>query len=162
MGVRTQAVSARARKGVLAIAILTEHAVEVPTVPFRGIDPFRYLDHPIFFAREEETHRLTSLVSVYRGVMLYGDSGSGKSSLINAGLIPEAIRQGFQPERLRVQPRGSRRARDRADRRDRPRHRATTVDSHARGRGGVVPERAVDRRVRAARRVRRVSVTGCC
>jgi WD40 repeat protein len=74
-------------------------------VPYRGIDPFRYIDHAIFFARAEETHRLTSLVSVYRGVMLYGDSGAGKSSLINAGLIPEAIELGFQAERLRVQPR---------------------------------------------------------
>ena len=81
--------------------------VALPTVPYRGIDPFRYRDHPIFFAREEETRRLASLVSVYRGVMLYGDSGSGKSSLINAGLIPEAVRLGFQPERLRVQPRES-------------------------------------------------------
>jgi WD40 repeat protein len=42
---------------------------------------------------------------VYRGVLLYGDSGSGKSSVVNAGLIPEAIRLGFAPERLRVQPR---------------------------------------------------------
>jgi hypothetical protein len=44
-------------------------------------------------------------VTVYRGVMLYGESGVGKSSLINAGLFPEAERLGFHPERLRVQPR---------------------------------------------------------
>ena len=50
---------------------------------------------------------MASLVSVYRGVLLYGDSGSGKSSLVNAGLIPEAIQLGFAPERLRVQPRAS-------------------------------------------------------
>jgi hypothetical protein len=50
---------------------------------------------------------LASLVSVYRGVLLYGDSGSGKSSLVNAGLITEAIRLGLAPERLRVQPRAS-------------------------------------------------------
>ena len=30
---------------------------------------------------------MASLVSVYRGVLLYGDSGSGKSSLVNAGLF---------------------------------------------------------------------------
>jgi WD40 repeat protein len=42
---------------------------------------------------------------VYRGVMLYGDSGNGKSSLINAGLLPEAASMGFAPERIRVQPR---------------------------------------------------------
>jgi hypothetical protein len=79
--------------------------VAVPATPYRGIRPFRYLDHPIFFAREAETQHLASLVAVYRGVMLYGDSGAGKSSLINAGLLHEAIRLGFSPERVRVQPR---------------------------------------------------------
>ncbi|MEN3282216.1 MAG: hypothetical protein V7607_3356 [Solirubrobacteraceae bacterium] len=48
---------------------------------------------------------MASLVAVYRGVMLYGDSGDGKSSLINAGLLPDVIGLGFRPERLRVQPR---------------------------------------------------------
>lgn len=77
----------------------------LPHLPYRGIQPFRYVDSPIFFAREEETRLLLQLVSVYRGVMLYGDSGVGKSSLINAGLLPAAARLGFEPERIRVQPR---------------------------------------------------------
>jgi len=86
---------------------VSELAPALPSSPYRGIHPFRYRDRAIFFARDEETHRLTSLVSVYRGVLLYGDSGSGKSSLVNAGVIPEAIRRGFAPERVRVQPRSS-------------------------------------------------------
>ena len=86
---------------------MNELAAAVPSTPYRGIHPFRYLDHAIFFARDEETRQLASLVCVYRGVLLYGDSGSGKSSLVNAGLIPEAVRLGFAPERLRVQPRAS-------------------------------------------------------
>jgi len=77
----------------------------VPAVPYRGIRPFRYVDHAIFFAREEESRRLASLVAVYRGVMLYGDSGNGKSSLINAGLLPDITELGFRAERVRVQPR---------------------------------------------------------
>jgi WD40 repeat protein len=44
-------------------------------------------------------------VAVYRGVFLYGDSGNGKSSLVNAGLLPQARRLGFEPVRVRVQPR---------------------------------------------------------
>ena len=79
--------------------------VAVPATPFRGIQPFRYVDHAIFFAREDETRHLASLVAVYRGVMLYGDSGAGKSSLINAGLLPEAVELGFRSEVVRVQPR---------------------------------------------------------
>jgi hypothetical protein len=38
-------------------------------------------------------------------VLLYGESGAGKSSLVNAGLFPVAERAGFRPERVRVQPR---------------------------------------------------------
>ena len=48
---------------------------------------------------------LTSLVAFYRGVLLYGDSGNGKSSLINAGLLPQARQLDFEPVRVRVQPR---------------------------------------------------------
>ena len=79
--------------------------MSVPRVPYRGICPFRYADHAIFFAREEETVELASLVSVYRGVLLYGDSGAEKSLLLNAGLMPLLIDRGFAPMRVRVQPR---------------------------------------------------------
>jgi WD40 repeat protein len=48
---------------------------------------------------------LSSLVAVYRGVFLYGASGNGKSSLVNAGLIPAVRELGFVPVRIRVQPR---------------------------------------------------------
>ena len=44
-------------------------------------------------------------MAVYRGTFLYGDSGNGKSSLVNAGLLPQARRLGFEPVRVRVQPR---------------------------------------------------------
>lgn len=42
---------------------------------------------------------------VYRGVLLYGESGVGKSSVVNAGLIPAAIDEGLRADRIRVQPR---------------------------------------------------------
>jgi hypothetical protein len=43
-------------------------------------------------------------VTMYRGVLLYGDSCAGKSSLLNARFVPDAIADGFLPERIRVQP----------------------------------------------------------
>lgn len=79
-------------------------ALPKPRDPYRGILPFRLLDWRIFFERDAETQRLTNLVSLYRGVLLYGQSGGGKSSLLNAGLIPHALRQGRAPERIRVYP----------------------------------------------------------
>jgi WD40 repeat protein len=75
-----------------------------PREPYRGIEPFRFVDRPIFFERRDETRRLIRLVSIYRGTLLYGESGVGKSSVINAGLIPAMLEEGFLPERLRVQP----------------------------------------------------------
>src|SRR2546426_3485076 len=74
--------------------------VSFPEAPYRGIYPFRYIDHPIFFERLNETQTLLRLTTVYRGVLVYGSSGVGKSSLLNAGLIPAAIDEGFCPERL--------------------------------------------------------------
>ncbi|HEX8158199.1 MAG TPA: hypothetical protein VF526_12515, partial [Solirubrobacteraceae bacterium] len=87
------------------MTIIDEPILAVPASPYRGIQPFRYADHAIFFAREEEAQLLASLVAVHRGVFLYGDSGSGKSSLVNAGLLPQARRIGLQPVLVRVQPR---------------------------------------------------------
>src|SRR4029077_11161416 len=74
------------------------------TEPFRGIEPYRFVDQPLFFGRREEARRLAKMVVVYRGVMLFGDSGVGKSSLINAGLLPEILGEALLPERVRVQP----------------------------------------------------------
>jgi hypothetical protein len=77
-------------------------ALPLPEAPYRGIEPFRLIDHRIFFQRKEDTQRLIRLIVVHRGVLIYGDSGAGKSSLINAGLIPAAMKEGFRPDRIRV------------------------------------------------------------
>src|SRR5437588_982993 len=76
----------------------------LPKEPYRGILQFRLLDWRIFFEREAETEGLTNLVSLYRAVLLYGQSGAGKSSLLNAGLVPDVLRRGYAPERIRVFP----------------------------------------------------------
>jgi hypothetical protein len=75
----------------------------VPNVPYRGIEEFRYVDSPIFFGRDFEAQHLLRLITIYRGVLLYGDSGVGKSSLVNAKAIPLSVDDGYAPERVRVQ-----------------------------------------------------------
>src|SRR6476660_6083634 len=79
-------------------------SLSLPTAPYRGIEPFRFVDQPIFSARTDEVRKLVRLITIYRGIFFYGDSGAGKSSLINAGLIPALRDEGFAPERVRVQP----------------------------------------------------------
>lgn len=76
----------------------------LPDAPYRGIEPFRFTDQQIFAARSEETWTLLSNVTLYRAVLLYGASGTGKSSLINAGFLPQALKENYVPDRIRVQP----------------------------------------------------------
>src|SRR6476660_616234 len=79
-------------------------SLPLPSAPYRGIEPFRFVDQPIFSARTDEFRKLVRLITIYRGIFFYGESGAGKSSLINAGLIPALREEGFAPERVRVQP----------------------------------------------------------
>jgi CheY-like chemotaxis protein len=43
-------------------------------------------------------------ITIYRGLLLSGDSGAGKSSMINAGLVPAAQELNVAADRLLVQP----------------------------------------------------------
>lgn len=56
--------------------------------PYRGLASFREIDAPYFFGRRQETETLCALVKEHRLVSLVGASGSGKSSLVHAGLVP--------------------------------------------------------------------------
>ena len=82
----------------------TVAAPPLPDAPYRGIQPFRFIDQQIFAARDEEIWELWSNMTLYRAILLFGDSGTGKSSLINAGLLPKALPENFVVDRLRVQP----------------------------------------------------------
>jgi HEAT repeat protein len=56
--------------------------------PFPGLRPFTPVDAPVYFGRGRETDRLVSLVRDGRFTAVVGASGSGKSSLVGAGLLP--------------------------------------------------------------------------
>jgi hypothetical protein len=56
--------------------------------PYRGLRPFREEDAPFFFGREEFTDDLVAAVEKHNFVALVGASGSGKSSVVRAGLLP--------------------------------------------------------------------------
>jgi hypothetical protein len=56
---------------------------------YPGVTPFTTDQSHIFFGRGEESNRLVKLIHKEPLVVLHGKSGLGKSSLINAGIIPQ-------------------------------------------------------------------------
>ena len=68
--------------------------------PYVGPRAFGREDSQFFYGREREARQLASLVIAQRVVLLYAPSGAGKSSLINASLIPRLERR----NRIKVLP----------------------------------------------------------
>jgi len=60
--------------------------------PFPGLRAFTQKDEPIFFGRGYETADLIKRLSKQRLMFVVGASGSGKSSLVGAGVIPQLER----------------------------------------------------------------------
>jgi hypothetical protein len=60
--------------------------------PYRGLEPFREEDAPFFCGRDDAIGELVAQVQTNAFVAVVGPSGSGKSSLVFAGLLP-ALRQ---------------------------------------------------------------------
>jgi len=64
--------------------------------PYVGPRPFERRDRDIFFGRDRETSELLSLVMAHQVLLLYAQSGAGKTSLLNAGLVPLLEEEGFE------------------------------------------------------------------
>ncbi|MGX9887511.1 WD40 repeat domain-containing protein [Streptomyces sp. NPDC002276] len=61
--------------------------------PYRGLVRFEPGDEELFFGRDRLVGELLELVAENRLAMVFGASGSGKSSLLRAGLIPRLRRR---------------------------------------------------------------------
>jgi hypothetical protein len=71
--------------------------------PFAGLRPFDRADAQFFFGREDHVYALYRLFDFSRFIAVVGSSGSGKSSLVRAGLLPllEQSPQGWRTVTLR-------------------------------------------------------------
>ena len=67
------------------------------TTPYPGLRPFKQEEAELFFGRESQTNEMLTRLedhADFRFLAVIGSSGSGKSSLVRAGLLP-ALGQGF-------------------------------------------------------------------
>lgn len=90
----------RTRTTPVQVLRSTEHASR----RYKGTAPFQYnsVDRRTFFGRDHEIRSLLSLVLAERLVVVFGKSGTGKSSLINAGLVGPLAERGYLPLTLRL------------------------------------------------------------
>src|SRR4029450_13829185 len=59
-----------------------------PRRPYKFLDPFGLTDTGLFCGRDQEIAQLQRQFHGTRLLILYGESGTGKTSLIQAGLLP--------------------------------------------------------------------------
>ena len=62
--------------------------------PYPGLRPFNRDEDEIFFGREAQVNQLLDKLADTHFLAVLGTSGSGKSSLVRAGLLP-ALDGGF-------------------------------------------------------------------
>lgn len=74
--------------------------------PWAGLSSYqdpKYTDNPLKFSgREDDIYDLTRMVMKNIFVTLYGKSGIGKTSLLNAGVFPSLREAGFLPVSVRL------------------------------------------------------------
>lgn len=61
--------------------------------PYVGPRSFEEEHQRLFFGRDEESRQLTALIIAHRAVLFYAQSGTGKTSLLNASVVPELKRR---------------------------------------------------------------------
>jgi hypothetical protein len=76
-----------------ADAAVSAISVERPPLPYPGLRPFESDEWQIFFGREPMIDEVIDRLALQRLVMIHGASGSGKSSLVRAGVLPKLARQ---------------------------------------------------------------------
>jgi Novel STAND NTPase 1 len=83
------------RRGAVveAAAFKSLVSVEKPKQPYPGLRPFEPDEWTIFFGRESMIDDVIQRLADNRVVLIHGASGSGKSSLVRAGVFPKLARQ---------------------------------------------------------------------
>jgi len=99
----------RLRCGILGIPPGRQPEKAAPAIvcPFRGLEVFREEDAPFFFGRDNVVQQLYDYLQHHRFLAVIGPSGSGKSSVVQAGLIPALKNRGAKSEARKAKDQSS-------------------------------------------------------
>lgn len=81
--------------------------LDIKNNPWLGLASYKVQDAELFHGREVETDALSEIIRKNYCTIIYGKSGMGKTSLINAGLIPALSAKGFVPLSIKLEHNGS-------------------------------------------------------
>lgn len=75
--------------------------------PYPGLAAFKPDGHRLFFGRDDDSKRILARLAETRLISVVGRSGTGKSSLVAAGVVPRLGQQIRHLSYLRFEPQGS-------------------------------------------------------
>ena len=70
--------------------------------PWKGLNSYNIDDECKFCGRDTDINKLSTLIQLNQCVTLYGKSGIGKTSLIQAGVFPKLVMNNFKPVVVRL------------------------------------------------------------
>lgn len=77
--------------------------LQIQNNPWLGLASYQEKDAELFFGRKREIALLCEVIKQNYSTVIYGKSGMGKTSLINAGLIPMLSNDGFLPVSIKLE-----------------------------------------------------------
>lgn len=77
--------------------------LQIQDNPWLGLASYQEKDAELFFGRKKETAFLCDVIRQNYSTVIYGKSGMGKTSLINAGVIPLLAEEGFLPVYIKLE-----------------------------------------------------------
>jgi hypothetical protein len=82
---------------VITLEQWKKNFLDQDTCPWRGPKPMEPGDDDLLIGRQDDRDRFAHEVLTHQLVILHGESGVGKSSLLNVGLVGDLTERGFQP-----------------------------------------------------------------
>jgi formylglycine-generating enzyme required for sulfatase activity len=84
-------------KDIITKSVVPRKQLHIPKSPYKFLSSYDEQDVDIFFGRDKDTSRILQKLLSSKLMILYGKSGFGKTSLLNAGITPKLIFGGYLP-----------------------------------------------------------------